>query len=183
MAGCSHDTIPGCWLTAARITLTAHASGTLRGRAVECGPLRCQQVGRGVLVIPGDGTYRSPSGDAMCAGGATRRLPDEIGTVRPARGGKLRLRASNRAELRRTLRQCGGRRVSLTGGGWIKLSADRRELTGFARTHVTIFDELPLEETVISRVIGRLGVPPDPIVLQPNARLCPRPLRLQCVAR
>lgn len=181
--GCGHDVVPGCWLTTSRINLTAQASGTLKGHSVQCGPVRCQQIGEGILIIPGDGSYRSISGQTTYDDGSTVTLPDEIGTLRSIRGGKLRLRVSNRPELLQALRKCHGHRLSIAHQQWIKLSGDGTELTGRGRTRVTIFDSLPLQETVVSRMTGRLGTFPEPLVLAPSARVCQAPLRLQCFER
>lgn len=180
---CAHDVTPGCWLVALNVKLTAHASGTLQGRSVECGPVRCQRTGRGALLLPDGGTYRALSGDLSCANGTTSRMPDEVGTVKATRSGKLRLRSTNRTQLRDAIRACIGRRVSLSGRQWVQISADGRQLTGFDRSRFTVFDRLPLVQTTVTRLTGRLGEFPPPATLPPGARECPQPLRLRCVAR
>jgi hypothetical protein len=178
--GCEHDVVPGCWVIVARTVLTARASGEVGGRSVECTPLHCQQTGQGVLLLPGDGTYRIPTSQPDCPRQPTR-IPDEVGPARRMRDGRLFLRPSNRADIRRALRQCSGRRVAFGGSQWVKLSADGRALTGIARTQATIFAQLPIEETLVSYLTGRLGAVPPPAVLKPGLRTCPTTPQLRCV--
>jgi hypothetical protein len=180
--GCAHDLVPSCWVVAERDVLTADASGEVNGRSVECNALHCQQVGVGTLVLPGDGTYRNPSGQLTCPRRPTR-IPDEVGTLRPIKGGRLRLEPSNRRSVRRALRECTGRALSIRGSEWIQLSSDKRQLVGMARQRITVFAQLPIQETVVSHLSGRLGEPPPLPVLDANARACPTPLALRCFAR
>lgn len=180
--GCEHDVLPGCWVIVARTVLTARASGEVAGRSVECTPLRCQQTGQGVLLLPADGTYRIPTSQPDCPRQPTR-IPDEVGPARRMRDGRLFLRPSNRADIRRALRQCSGRRVAFGGSQWVKLSADGRALTGVARTQATIFAQLPIEETLVSYLTGRLGAVPPPAVLKPGLRTCPTTPQLRCVVQ
>lgn len=122
-------------------------------------------------------------GDLDCGNGGTSRIPDEIGTVKTARGGRLRLRATNRRQLRDAIRTCVGRRVALSGRQWVQISADGRQLTGLDRSRFTLFERLPIVQTTVTRLTGRLGEFPPPATLPPGARDCPQPLRLRCVAR
>ncbi len=179
---CAHDTLPNCWLVSLHVKLRAQASGTLQGQSVQCGPLRCQRAGRQILLLPGDGTYRVPTGSIACTDGTTQRIPDEIGTVQAMRDGRLRLAATNAAEARRAFRQCLGRRVALKQRQWIRLSPDGTELTGVIRTRFTIFDRLPLVETSVADLTGRLGTFPPETVLDPRPRQCPEQLVLGCRA-
>ncbi len=179
--GCVHDAFPGCWLTESQSTLVASAHGSVHGRDVHCGTVRCQRVDRGIQLLS-DGVYRTPGGETTCADGATMTLPDEVGTLRPTRSGKLRLHPSNRREIHRALRRCRRRNLAVSSHETIELSSDGHDLTGVTRAHVTIFDTLPVEESIVSRLRGRLGAPPDPVELPPGANVCPDRILLRCTA-
>lgn len=178
---CVNDAIPGCRLTESQSTVVASAHGSLQGRDVHCGPVRCQRVDRGILLLA-ERAYRVRGGQTTCVDGSTMTLPDERGTLRPTRSGKLRLRPSNRREIHRALRQCRRRSFAASSHETITLSPDGRNLTGVARAHVTVFDTLPVEESTVSRLRGRLGAPPDPIELPPGANVCPDRILLRCTA-
>jgi hypothetical protein len=178
---CVHEAFPGCWLTESQSTLVASAHGSVNGRDVHCGTVRCQRIDRGILLLS-ERAYRLPGGETTCANGATMTLPDEVGTLRPTRAGKLRLRPSNRREIHRALRQCRHQGFAASSHETIELSADGHDLTGVARAHVTVFDTLPIEESIVSRLRGRLGAPPDPIALPPGVNVCPDRILLRCTA-
>jgi hypothetical protein len=133
--------------------------------------------------MPGDGTYSSPSGQTTCRDGKTIDIPDEIGKLRTLRDGRLRLRPSNLREIRRVLRQCTRRKFSASSRQWVEIAPNGRELTGLARTHVTTYAELPIQQSIVSHMVGRLGLLPEPIVLPPSARICPPQLTLRCTER
>jgi hypothetical protein len=179
--GCTYDTLPGCWVLATHSVVTARASGELGGQSVECGPLRCQRIGGFVLILPGDGTYRIPAGSAECRRPTV--LPDEVGSVRRRRDGRLFLRPSNRAAIKRALRRCTGRRAAFSGSQWIHIASDGLTLIGESRTRVTVFAELPIQETLVSRVTGQLGRRPLPPALHYGLPECAASLRLLCRPR
>jgi hypothetical protein len=66
--------------------------------------------------------------------------------------------------------------VTLSSRQWVEISADGQDLTGVSRHRITVFEQLPLRQSVVSRLRGRLGTPPEPFVLAPEARVCPERL-------
>jgi hypothetical protein len=180
---CTHAALPGCWLVAAKARITAQASGTLQGHSVQCGPSHCQRVGGSVLILPGDGTYRSPGGVVTCRDGTTPRLPDEVGSVHATRGGKLRFHVDNQREIRAAIAQCLGHRVSIASHEWVQIDASGRALKGVGRSRLTVFDQLPIVQTTVVHLDGRLGEVPPPPVLGPGAPVCQEQVRLQCRER
>ena len=178
---CRHETIAGCWLVAERERVTANARGSLQGHDVACS-LRCQRLGHDVLLL-GDDAYRMLSGRVTCTDGTTARVPDEIGTVRRTRSGVLRLRMSNADEIRRMLRDCQHRKASFSRRQSLQLSADGHDFTGVSRFHSTTASQLPIDQTIVAHLSGRLGVEPEPLELAPQPHVCPDRLVLRCVER
>ena len=181
--GCSHDPIPGCFGLGVRAVGRASGSGSISGRSVTCSSPRCEQVGQGALILNPDGTYRSPS---TTAGGiacptSSAPLPDEVGTIRRGRKGRLILRPSNLAEIRQALQQCVGRRVGLRLRERMTLSSDGQSLTGTLRARATVYDQIPVNVAIVVRVVGRLGSAPAPPALR-TGRVCSE-LRVRCVVR
>jgi hypothetical protein len=87
----------------------------------------------------------------------------------------------NRGALRRAVRRCTGQRIAFgRGSQWVKVSPDGRSLAGVSRTQVTVFGQLPVVQTVVSRLDGRLGTLPPAPVLKRGLRVCSPGLQLRC---
>ncbi len=185
--GCEHGRMPTCWRIASRTVLSAQASGSLQGHDVECGPTRCQLGGTGSLFVNADGTYRSPSdvgGQITCPASSTVTIPDEVGRLRPGSHHRLFLRPSNLHDIKRAIHACTGRRFTLNGErAWIAIATDGDHLTGMSRTALTLKDQLPIKETVVSRIVGTRTAEAPVLVLPPRPAICAGSERLTCHLR
>src|SRR5262249_34501473 len=110
-AGCVHKLVANCWVLVDREAVLARADGELQGRSVTCRAPRCQAADDGALLMRGDGSYRFVTPQPQCTAQRTT-TPAEVGTLRPAGRGRLRLRPSNRDAIRHALKLCTGRGIS-----------------------------------------------------------------------
>ena len=122
---CTHTAAP-CWRITGRAVGTATVPST--GRSVQ----RAERLD-GLLLLNDDGTYRIPAGSCP---GTGESLPDEVGSTRPGRRGRLVLAASNLAEQADALSQCIGHRVRLKNEQtWVRILADGDHLRGMSTVH------------------------------------------------
>jgi len=105
VTGCVHDRVAGtCWVAHPEELLVDSAAAN--GRSARC-VRRCQSGGTSTLLLGDDGMYRFLGGVARdCPSGHEVRFPDELGTTRPARQGRLVLNPSNLADIRAATRAC-----------------------------------------------------------------------------
>lgn len=105
---CASTPIPGvCWDLAGSVRLTDFATASRSGRTVEC-RARCEDPLTGAIILRDDGTYLGPNGALRCASGQVARIPDEVGTWRARRDGRLRVRPQNWRAIVRALGACRG---------------------------------------------------------------------------
>jgi hypothetical protein len=122
---CRNEPIAGtCWAGDEGI-LRLVAVGSAVGRTAQC-TLRCRAPLTGVVALRDDGTYRAPGTRLPgCADGATVTLPEQLGTVRRTRRGKLVFEPANRDEIATAFETCVGPSTQLRAFGTrARLSAD-----------------------------------------------------------
>lgn len=124
--GCTHAPLP-CWTLRGRATVTASA----QGRTVT----QSERFSGLVLLLREDGTYVQPTTLSTCA----IALPDELGTYRPGRRGRLVLETSNLDAITDALSACFGYRLRVRRYRvWVKVAPDGQSLRGRATLTGTV---------------------------------------------
>ena len=110
--GCHYDPVDSCIALTGygviRVTATVHQNGLTGDCAVRCG----DRIRSGIAILV-DGTYRNPTNQPESCPGERVVIPDEVGTLRPIRGGREQLVPSNLRDVIRAVARCAGFKAKL----------------------------------------------------------------------
>jgi hypothetical protein len=182
-AGECPATVDGtCWVT--RSIIQVSATATAFGRTVTCGT-RCRAPFTEALILGTDGTYRVPGGRALvCPSGAQITVPDEVGTVRPARGRRLFLEPTNRDELLELARDCIDPSATVPEArgfsAWVRPSRAGDRLTGLTTFRGRVPGRIPVNLRVSAHVVGVPAGTEPPVPGGPRLRECGSTIVLRC---
>jgi hypothetical protein len=183
-AGCRHEAAPGsCWVF--RPVTRGVAVGTGAGGTARC-TLRCQSIEPVMLLLGPDASYRfQGTSTAICPSGASVLFPDEVGTARSGRRGRLFLEPSNLDEVMAALRRCAGAGVRRNGyRQWVKRDGDRLEGRAVVRGR-TRAGGMPVSLVLRERftavpALDPRGMPVDPPLTDGEAPFCSVDLTPRC---
>lgn len=182
--GCRHEAAPGsCWVARPVARSVATASGP--GGSARCS-LRCQSPEPVTLLLSPDATYRvQGGGTAVCPSGEPVDFPDEIGTTRRGRRGRLLLEPSNREEIAAASRRCGGTPLRRTSyRRWIKPGGDhlvgRSTTRGRGSVRGVAVSFVADEQFTAVPALDANGMLVDPPPTDPRAPICRADLRPRC---
>src|SRR4029077_9081120 len=101
VGGCRHEAFPGCWTVLGRAIVRYAASGVVQGRQVHCAAkCRFETIGVSALLFDTTRQFRVPGpGLLQCSTGNEVVAPDQVGTVRTGRRGRVVLTTINLDEL------------------------------------------------------------------------------------
>jgi hypothetical protein len=181
-AGCTHHLEPGsCWET--RTVHRISASGSANGRDVRCS-LRCLVPGTATLLLGTDGTYSVPGGRlARCPTDEVLAIPDEVGTVREGRRGRLFLKPTNLADVLQGADGCSGGAARLRSyRAWLRPAPSGMTLVGKSTARGRVPGPVPLSFKAVALLTGaemRSGLEP---ALPPGGNLaeCSAASRIRC---
>lgn len=185
--GCSHDPFPGCWTVAGRAIVRYAANGVVQGRHVRCAA-RCRfdRVGVSPLLFDSQRQFRIPGRGALqCSTGNEVLIPDQVGTVRAGRHGRLVLTTINLDAIEAATLACQGTAVSIRSDRTVLRRLDANVFEGVETVRLRIPAIIPVRVTQVARVRATLRTAAAPSVpdLPPGARrlrVCSPDLAIHC---